>query len=1666
MDFRILGALHALDEGQVLTPRGTKQRALLALLLLHANKTLSTDRLIDELWGEHPPTTATKTLQVHISHLRKTLAPKAGNGSDGVIVTRDHGYELTLDPEHLDSHRFERLVAEGTSELAEGRPESAASAFEGALSLWDGPPLADVAYEPFIQREIARLEELRTAALEHLVEAKLELGRHDEVVVELETLIREHPYRERLRAQLMLALYRSDRQADALQAYHDARRSLVEQLGIEPGERLRELERAILAQDPALAIPAVETAELPPELDAGTLLVGREAELDWLRGHWRRAHRGAGRLVLVAGPRGMGKTRLAAELAGDLRRDRDEVLYLSGASAPEAARATLAHGRGTCRPMLLVFDDVDRAGEEQVGALGELVVELAGLPVLVLATTEDPALAARLHADATLELAPLDSDGVRTLARLYAVGRDDVEVPVEHLAEASGGIPQRVHRAASDWARTEASRRLGAAADRAAAERKGLRVAEDDLAGNVVDLQTVRERAELEDAEREVVACPFKGLALFDVEDADVFFGRERLVAEMVARLAGAPLLGLVGPSGSGKSSALRAGLLAALADGVLPGSEDWALALLRPGEHPLGAFERAVGEVPPRDRLIVAVDQFEEVFATCRDESERGAFIDALLSGARDSRRRTLVLIAVRADFYGRCAAYPELSRLLGTNHVLVGPMRRGELRRAIELPARRAGLLVEPDLVDALIADVEGEPGALPLLSTSLLELWQRRDGRRLRMHAYEHVGGVHGAVARLAESAYERLDPDRQRLARRILLRLAGEGEREAVVRRRVPLAELNSWRDRRVDEVLAVLAQERLVIIGEGEAEVAHEALLREWPRLRRWLEEDAEGHRLQLHLSAAAREWEAGGRSLEELYRGARLASALDWSDAHRGELSPAERAFLDQSRAVSQRSQRRLRAVLAGVAALLMLAVIAGLVALDQRGNARDEAVAADAQRLGAQALVEDDLDRSLLLARQGVALADTVQTRGNLLAALLRSPAVIGVLRGDGDRLISLDISPDERTLAFIDHDGTLTTVDTRTRRRAGRPSTVSGLAGVIIDAVLRPDVRFTPDGSRVAVGGGEPVVLDARTHRVLAPLRIGRNRIMYAMRFAPDGRTLYAAIALPPAGGTVIQRFDAHTGRPLGKERHVSRDVVTLMLTRDGRRLVTTRLDEGTVISDARTLRPLRRLPVGAEQAALSPDDRTMLVGGRDGSVRFLELDTGSVRRASGRHAGAVVRATFSADGRTAITAGEDDRLIVWDVEQAAAGETLEGHAGQITGLAISRDSSTLYTTGLDGKLLLWDLAGARRLGRPFRAGQDNPEFPRHALSPDGQTLAIGRPDGTVVLIDSETLRPFSEFRVVPKGPVRGIGYAPRDRLLVVGGDDGFLALVDPRRGQVVKRLSGHRETVFTPSFSADGRLMATASDDPGDRNEGVIRLWELPSGEAAGRPLRSGSVELGGPPHPAVGGISLSPDRRTVGDVSLSPDGRKLAVTHPPTGGVEIIDVVKRRHRASLLGAETVWDLVRFTPDGRYLVGGSYKGWARLWSVEEPGLYNFGDKWRPASRRFTGHAGRVESESMSPDGSTLATGGPDGTVRLWDLETQQALGAPLPGLPNRSVVPQFTPGGAYLFAIYNAGRAYRWDVRPSSWARHACAVAGRQLTRAEWEDALPERDYNPAC
>jgi WD40 repeat protein/DNA-binding SARP family transcriptional activator len=1611
MDVRVLGPLQASVDGRTVQLGGVKPRALLAMLALDAGSTVSTQRLIDGLWGDQPPATATKLVQVYVSQLRKTLAECNGSAE---IVTRGRGYSLRVPADAVDAERFERLIADG-------RPRE-------ALALWQGPPLDDVADEPFAASEIRRLEELRLTALELAIERDLEAGRHREVVAQLDAIVAAEPLRERLHAQRMLALYRCGRQSDALAAYRQARAALVDAIGIEPGPELRRLHEGILRQDPALEPAPSVAAELPPELDADTAMAGREAELEWLRERWRRARGGTGGVVLIVGAHGIGKTRLAAELAGEVHRDGGSVHYGAGSRAPEAVLTVVAAARTAHRPTLLVLDDLDRPGVA--------FDELAGLPILAVVTAVDAASAGTIDPESTLTLRPLDAAAVHAIALLYA--RDDAEVPVARLVAASDGIPQRVHQVAADWARVEASRRIGVTAERAASERRGLRAVEDDLAGDVAELQALRERVRSRDEGRGVVACPYKGLASFEVDDADVFFGREQLVAEMVARLVGAPLVAITGPSGSGKSSVLRAGLLAALAGGVLPGSERWALALLRPGEHPPRALEPS----DPVDgrRLVIAVDQFEETFTACRDDNERAAFVDGLVAAACDPRRRALVILAVRADYYGRCAAYPELSRLLGANHVLVGPMGRDELRRSIELPARRAGLHVEPELVDALTADLEGEPGALPLLSASLLELWQQRDGHQLRLGDYRRAGGVHGAVARLAERSYERLEPEQRELARRILLRLAGEGEGDAVVKQRVPMAELEG---EAVAAVLSALADDRLITIGEGEVEVAHEALLREWPRLRGWLQEDAQGRHLHHQLNGAAREWDAGGRDPGELYRGARLAAALDWSAAHDVELNSSERAFLNESRAASGRSQRRLRAVLAGVTALLVLAVVAGLVALDQRGAARDRARAADAQRLGARALVESELDRSLLLARQGVALDDTVETRGNLLAALVKSPAAIGVIRHRGERILSTALSPDGRTLAAGDEFGNVVFLDARTRRRQGIVRPGYGSSTNIDDTGVY-SLAYSPNGRRLAFASGAELnvriaILDIRTFRVVQSIVIPAHRAVDRMQYSPDGRRLDVVAVAFSEGRSELIRFDAQTGQrlsdpaPIGGAYLTSGAIFTsapVALTGDGHRLVQAGPQQ-TIVREAAGLRVVRRFHVRFDQdsqAELSPDGRVLAVAGEEGSLRLLDLRSGELRTASGPRDEPVERIAFTPDGRHVITASSNGDVNLWDVRRAEVIETLAGHASAVRSLAVADDGKTLYSAGSDGSIIVWDLAGSRRLGRPFRAGAVNVRNPRYALSSDGRLLAVGQGDGGVSIVDARTLDARAPFPVVEPPRVLGMAFVPGSHLLVAGGQEGFLALVDADTRQVLQRLRGHDLEIWTPGISADGRRMVTASRDQ------TVRFWSLPDGRPLGAPLRFQKIPY---------------------DAQLSADGRRAVVVFPPDT-LELWDVRARRLVRSLRPAGDV-AFTRFSPDGRLVVLGSERGSAQVWSTKD---------WTPVTRLFTGHAGAVIWAAISGDNRTLATASTDGSVRLWDIESEQAVGAPLPGLAGHTAVPLFTPDGTGLIAGYDTGQAFRWDIRPASLVRRACTVAGRRLTRIEWNEFLPGRDYEPAC
>ncbi len=1486
-----------------------------------------------------------------------------------------------------------------------------ADAAREALALWRGPALADVADEPFAAPEIRRLEELRVEAVELALDADLAAGHHLEVAGEIDAVVVEHPLRERLHAQRMLALYRCGRQAEALDAYREARSTLVGEVGVEPGPELRRLHEAILRQDPSLDVE-VAPRELPRELDTASAppLAGRDDELAWLRAQWQRARAGEGALVALLGPPGIGKTRLAAELAGVVHGEGATVVYAAAAGAPDVALAAVARARRVRRPVLLVADDADRAG----AAVRDAVAETGGEACLVLATAE---AAADLEATATCTLPPLGAAAVRRIALLYADAP-----PPETLVEASGGVPGRVHELASAWARREAARRVDAVADRAAAGREQARALETELAGSVAALQSTQERAEVLAARHHgsPVICPFKGLATFDVDDAEYFFGREHLVAQLVARLVGAPLLAIVGPSGSGKSSALRAGLLPALAAGSLPGSDGWTPALFRPGAHPARELRRATRGLPGDRRVVLAVDQFEEIFTACRDAHEREAFVADLVRQARDPG---VVVVALRADFYARCAEFPELARLVEANHVLVGSMAPDELRRAITRPAERVGLRVEPELEDALVEDVAGQPGALPLLSTALLELWRQRRGRELQLAAYRGAGGVDGAVARLAEDAFGRLEPPEQEVARTLLLRLADEGPDGAIVRRRVPLDELEPERDERVARVLDVLTERRLLTVSAGSVEVAHEALLREWPRLRGWLEEDAEGRRLQRRLAQAARDWDAGGRDPGELYRGGRLASALEWRGTHEAALNATEHAFLDAGETASDRARRRVRLVLAGMLALVVLASGAALAALDGRDRARDEAQAAEAQRLGADAASESALDRSLLLARQGIALDDTPATQDNLLAALRRSPAAVGVMRGDGDVLTAVDVDPAGRTIAVGDSNGTVIFLDARTGRRLAEPHQSGGVSRVV-------SLAFSPDGRRVASTGwdqrgGFTHLFEGRTGRHIARLDPQDPLFDFGdkVSFSPDSRVLVMQTRNEPGLPNRLLRWDARTGRPLVHVQDIP-GRKSVLLGYIGPRLITSSTEDGTtVMRDATTLDAVRRYPVTDSVAAISPARGLIAFGSRDGSVRLLDTRSGAIEEASTRHDGAVTSMRFGADGRRLLTAGSDERLIVWDTRRFTPIEALPARGrGRLMDVAVARDGRTAYTAGRDGTVVAWDLDGARRLERPLKAVGAARTF---AVTGLGSPIAASDGGGFVELVDGRTLRPSGRVRVDREPPI-GLAVSPDGRTLASTTAPGGLSFWDLRARRRLGGVQTVHQGAWALAFSGDGRWLAIGGAGA------IAQLWD------ARRQRLAGSIE------------------RSVLDLSLSKDGATLAATIRGDtfgGGLDLYSVpdLERIRTVRVPAGE----LGRFTQDGRSFVYGDLQG--RVWILDT-------QTWKARGRPLRVQGSVIQAD-VSADGRRIATTYGDGTARLWDAASGRPIGAALPSTGGNILSTAFIRGGSELAVVTERG-GYVWDVRPASWERRACAVAGRRLMRAEWEAALPGRDYAPAC
>jgi WD40 repeat protein/class 3 adenylate cyclase len=1151
------------------------------------------------------------------------------------------------------------------------------------------------------------------------------------------------------------------------------------------------------------------------------------------------------------------------------------------------------------------------------------------------------------------------------------------------------------------------------------------------------------------------VTCPYKGLLPFEPQDSELFFGRERLAEGLAGRLRGAGFLAVVGPSGSGKSSLVRAGVVPALrrhANGKL------STAIFAPGANPLAQLAQA------KDASLLVVDQFEEVFTLCRDEEDRGGFIDALLDRAEDRAR---VIIVLRADFYGHCAAYPRLASALEERQALVGPMSEEDLRRAIERPGEHVGLVLEPGVVEAILRDVAGQPGGLPLLSHSLLETWKRRSGRMLTVIGYLQSGGVQGAIAKTAETVYrDVLSPEQQGLARNVFLRLTELGEGTEDTRRRVSIGELIPRRgqEANVREVLRTLADARLVTIGEDTVEVAHEALIRHWPTLRGWLDEDREGRLLHRRLTEAAQEWEALGRDPGALFRGTRLATTGDWATAHDPELNELEREFLTASRQASQheaerqrRANRRLRGLLVGAVVLLVLAILAAAFALVQRRSARHSAVVAQSGRLAAQSreVAGQHPDLGLLLALEAGRLDDSLDSRGALLGALEHGSRIRIWLQGFTSPVNASAFSPDGKLLATATQDGT-TLWDTAAWRPAGPPlrSSQGGWEGV----------DFSPDGRTLVIAGGEGRVelWDVSTRNKLRelsdPAATAEEPALSVVRYSPDGSVIAAGakatnhvtlwnaatgrvigrpittnppgsgaqaisfspdskwIAVPGAPGTV-GIWEVGTGRRVGRPLAIgSADVGEAIFAEGGRALIASDGSGSVSVVDVRTGRPIGPpLSVGDKPAAsldLSPDERLLAAASVAGSV------------------------------------------FVWDVKTGAPySSPLTAGTSPVSDVAFSPDGRTLVSSHVRSAVV-WNMSGAQAIGEPLDAPRDLTTAV--SFSPDGKRLVAGRLDGGTVVYDAETRR---QALLIDAGSVvTSVAVHPDRTLIAVGTIDGKVRLFDATSGTAVgSPLTEANAAVWQVAFSPDGRLLAVAVDPNGvdgffgQQQQGKVQLWDVDSRTRVGREIAPG------------GGSVLS--------VAFNPDGTLLA-TGSYRGRLDLWDVATQaRHGNSMSVADDGILSVAFDPSGALVAGGGAIGPVRVWRVADQ---------RPAYPPLSGHTGPVTGVTFDPAGAFLATTSLLGGTRLWDPATGLGYGdelassarpasltsslelPPFLGLRNA-----FSPDGTQLAVAGVETRAMLWDVDPGVWRRRACAIVGRNLSREEWKVYLPPgTPYRATC
>ena len=1214
-----------------------------------------------------------------------------------------------------------------------------------------------------------------------------------------------------------------------------------------------------------------------------------------------------------------------------------------------------------------------------------------------------------------------------------------------------------------------------------------------------------------------MIDSPYRGLAAFEEQDAAFFFGREAATAQVLDRMsrhvAGTGLLVVSGVSGAGKSSLLRAGVLPRIgAEGLAaaPGAAWWPCLVFTPTRAPLdelalrvallagtdaSAVRRGLeadpagfvlparqaalarppgpsgdgdgagaegGQPPLQRRLLLVVDQFEELFTQCAEEGQRQTFITALHAAAStrhgpDQAPAALVVLGVRADFEARCADYPQLAGPVQDRY-LVTAMTERQLRMAITEPAKKADSGVDDDLVEVLLTEVRTRQptvsgaGMLPLLSHALDQAWRSRAGQALTLADYERTGGIEGAVAGSAQRAYDQLNPPQQAAARQVFMRLTATSAEGVDYADRATRAELTDSKSpaeaQDVEQVLEAFAAERLLTLAAGTVELSHEAVLTAWPLLRdTWLADTHADRIARTRLHTTAAEWARQSRDRSYLYSGSLLQAAagtaarIGADPARYAPLSPTERDFLHASSQAHRRTVRRRQAVIAGLLALTLTALTAAGIAVHNAASTSHQHAIALSRQLAAESLNIDPTNpvAARQLAVAAWAVFPTGQAR-SAITTLLAEQQQQGMLPADPAFVFAVAFSPRGPLLASAGADGTVRLWNTATGHPGATLHATSARYGV-------HGVAFSPDGTLLASADGDGTVRlwNTATWRPVATLHAsGRTTARYGVRavaFSRDGKLLASAGA-----DDTVRLWNTATWRPVGKTMHASAryGVDGVAFSPDGTLLASAGGDNTVRLWNTATSRPTGKTFQthsgslgGAPAVAFSPGG-LLAIGSGDGTVRLWNtatdrptgktIQTGSVFGEWGL--------AFSRDGKLLASADGDGTVRLWNTAtRHPVGAPLQATSpfNGVRGVAFSRDGKLLASAGGDGTVRLWNTATRRPVGAPlhFSSGPQGGAFSAVAFSRGGK-LAIGGGDGTVRLWNPVTEQPAGKTLQTGSGPaggVRAVAFSRDGTLLASAGVDGTVRLWNPATWRPVGKTmhASAQNGVYGVAFSPDGTLLATGGGD------GTVRLWN----PATRRPVAT---------------LHASAQNGGVHAVAFSPSGKLLA-SADGDGTVRLWNTATRRLVRTLqtgTGPSTgVWGLA-FSRDGKLLAGGCGDGTVRLWHLAA------GRPVNKTLRATTSTQYGAPTVAFSPNGKLLASGEGDGTVRLWSTATGQPVTAPIPtgaGPAGAVLVVAFSPGSTLLASGGADGTVRLWHLSPFAHPYAAlCADAGPP-TPQEW-------------